>query len=136
MMKTQEVTGYIKPKFNGTKLRKDFSTYSEDIGSYPAGVIVTIDQVIERTETDALKVNNYKGDIWGRVTSINGNPVSGYMAIVYHNTSTFAPVVICDSNYTVKTQEPSPVEATVFPDFIMVFGTDGEKTVEVKYIPE
>lgn len=134
MIKIQSVSGYITPLSSGTKLRKDYSTYSEEIRVYASGIKLKIDQVIERTETDASKIHNYKGDVWARVISENGAPI-GYMAIKYHNAVSFAPLSICSANYIPKPEEPQPEEDTVFPDFIMVYGKENGSSVEVKYIP-
>lgn len=138
-VKITNVTGYIVPIGDGTKLRPDYTTYSTAIASYPAGTRVDVDQVIERLDTDADKVHNYKGDKWGRVISINGVVVSQtcYMAISYHNSS-FVSYPICKEFYSVNQEEPEtpPSEDTVFPDFILVYGSMGGENVEVKYVKE
>ncbi|MCA9052122.1 MAG: hypothetical protein KDA89_25475 [Planctomycetaceae bacterium] len=137
-MNIQNVEGYIIPKYS-TRLRTSYSTYSDSIGTYPTGTKVYISQVIERTETDSLKVNDFKGDKWGKVIKINDVAISGeaYMAIVYHN-SAFQLYPICDEYYSVVEEVP-PVDETpvaeVKPDFILVYVQDAETgdKVEVTY---
>ena len=100
---------------------------------------VEIDETIERLETDPLKPHDYKGDLWAKVVSVNGTPVTSptYIAITYHNSSSFTPLTLCDKYYNVVTnEEPPDGEITSFPDFILVkINSDGTLT-EKKYTPE
>lgn len=130
-LKITNVEGYIVPISN-TKVRESYSTYSADMGVRSANSIVYVDQVIERLETDPSKIHDHVGDVWGRIAQ--GDPDGGrYMAIEYHNTSTFAKYFICNKFYSVKDDEVPPTENTVFPDFILVYGTVEGQKIEKTY---
>lgn len=137
-LRIQKVTGYVVPKSNINR-RSFYSTYSTANGIFYTGSKVEIDETIERLETDPLKPHDYKLDLWGKVVSVNGTPVTTptYIAITYHNSSSFTPLTLCDKYYNVVTDEEPPVsEPTAFPDFILVkLNTDGTVT-EKKYRPE
>jgi hypothetical protein len=127
----KKVEGHIKP-LDTTRLRKDYSTYSDTIQSYAKGSVVVINQIIERIETTPGSPHDYKGDMWGKVIEINGVKTDGYMAIMYHDTKTFVPLRICSEHYAlVENRE------TVFPDFILATGSKEDGSyVEIKYVPE
>lgn len=138
-LKIKNVTGYIVPISDGTKIRPDFTTYSSATGSAFSGDRVDIDQTIERLDTDLTKIHDRVGDVWGRVIAINNKPTTQpcYIAIKYHNTSTFAPVQICKEFYT-ENQVPEnpptqPSADTEFPDFILVYGNLNGQRVEKTY---
>lgn len=126
-LKINDVIGTITPLASGTRLRFDFSTYADYYPTtYGTTAVVEIDQVIERLETssDPSRPHDYKGDLWGKVTKINGIPVPqpAYMGIMYHDKLTFAPYRICAENYTVigETEPtPGPAPATDLIDLNM-----------------
>jgi len=137
-LKIQKVTGYVVPKSNINR-RSFYSTYSTANGTFYTGSKVEIDETIERLESDPNKVHDYKGDLWGKVVSVNGTPVSvpTYIAINYHNSSSFTPLILCDKYYSVVTDEEPPVgEPTVFPDFILVKVNADGTVIEKKYTAE
>lgn len=126
-IKTQKVIGSIKPLASETRLRFDYSTYSDSHPiSYNSTAVVEIDQIIERLETssDPNRPHDYKGDKWGRVIKINGInvPQPAFMGIMYHDKLTFAPYRICAENYTVIGEPdptPGPAPATDLIDLNM-----------------
>lgn len=130
-LKITNVEGYIVPIGN-TKIRESYSTYSADMGVVNAGNKVYVDQVIERLVTDSAKIHDHAGDVWGRISQ--GYPNAGlYMAIDYHNTTTFTKLPLCHKFYSVKNEDVPPTEDTVFPDFILVYGNVDGQRVEKTY---
>lgn len=106
MIEIKNVVGHIKPLLQ-TNLRSEYSTYATSLGSYPAGAVVEIDQVMKRLVTEEGKPHNYQSDVWGRVVKIDNKAVSGWMAIDYHKKS-FEPLKICTPYYEVVDEEPPP----------------------------
>lgn len=130
-LKITNVEGYIVPISN-TKVRESYSTYSADMGVVNAGNKVYVDQIIERLETDSSKVHDHAGDVWGKIAQGYQN-AGCYMAIDYHNTTTFAKLPLCNKFYLIKDEELPPTENTVFPDFILVYGTVEGQKIEKTY---
>lgn len=130
--KDTNVTGFITPVANGTRVRLAPTTFSTVCSGANKGDKIIIDVVREYTETDQ---NLYitVGDKWGRVVSINGKPVldaSGnaviecWVAIKYQRVS---PSTISTESYKVvevPTVEKKWVGALLTP--IYEDGSNGE----------
>jgi len=97
------VTGKIVPKWDGTRLRVEPSTYTKVLNSYNAGTQVEIDLVREFTETVAAEYVK-AGDKWGRVIKVNSMPIAqpAWMAIVYLGGE------ICRPEYSLVGTPPVP----------------------------
>lgn len=132
------VTGYVVP-INNTRRRASYSTYSAEMGLFPAGAKIDIDQVIERVQSEQGKVHDAKGDVWGRVIAVSGVAleVPTYVAITYHNTTTFINYDLCKKYYSFSTPEEDVI-VVEHPDFIVsrISKSDGTIVSEQKYIPE
>lgn len=102
----------MTPISNGTRLRKDHTTFAEVINSYNRGRVVVGDEVWEAT-ADGREV--HKGDKWLHVISVDGVPANGWMAIRHKG------VPICEDFMEIG--EPQPGET--FPQsFIVRIGSE------------
>jgi hypothetical protein len=78
----------IKLAYNGTRLRRNHTTFADVIDTYDVNAIVEGDLIW----TAPLTGNEVKmGDKWLHVTKINGVIVDGWMAII-HLGKTFATI--------------------------------------------
>jgi hypothetical protein len=136
-LKIQTVTGHIKPLASETRLRELYSTYADYYPTtYGINDTVEIDQIIERLETsaDPMKPHDRAGDLWGRVTKINGVAIQqpSFMAIQYHHKTTFSPVQICSRHYTITGEpDPTPGPAPVV-DLIDLIISNNDKTLIIR----
>lgn len=113
-------TYQMSPKQNGTRLRKDHTTFAAAITSYNAGQVIEGDEMWT-APADGSEVK--KGDQWMHVTHVNGVKVApGWMARIHKG------VEICGDYIEIVGEVPP--QGT--PDWFDLIAPDGTKTHYVK----
>lgn len=111
----------MTPIDNGTRLRKDHTTFSAVITSYNRGQTIVGDSVWE-APADGNEVR--KGDKWLHVVSVDGVnvPEPGWMAYVHKG------LPICKEFKVVEDVPPQPPPpSNPFPDSFTLITPDGKK---------
>lgn len=113
MFEMKNVTGYVKPIASATRTRTTHTTYSTVIrDTLSAKDVVVIDKILVYTENDPVQPHIRKGDVWGKVVSVNGiasiHPEE-WIAIDYH-TKDFQPYPICKKFYEIIAEDIPPVQ--------------------------
>lgn len=100
-----DVVGKIIPLQVGTRFRNEPHTKAGYLlPNYGPSDVIEVDTVREYTANDDF-YSVTKGDKWGRVFRVNGQPRTGWMAIIYQKVS---PPNICTPAYTVVDAPPPP----------------------------
>lgn len=113
MFEEKKVQGHVKPIASATRTRIMPSTYSTVIrDTLSSKDIVVIDKIRIYTENDPVQPHIRKGDVWGKVVSVNGiasiHPEE-WIAIDYH-TKDFQPYPICNKFYEIIAEDIPPVQ--------------------------
>ena len=113
-------TYQMSPKQNGTRLRKDHTTFAATITSYNAGQVIEGDEMWT-APADGSEVK--KGDEWMHVTQVNGVKVPpGWMARIHKG------VEICVDYIEIVGEVPQ--QGT--PEWFDLIAPDGTKARYVK----